>query len=98
MNDEVNWNDLFGFILHFTALKNTYLFIWLHWVFVSACGLSCPEACGILIPQPGIEPASPALEGRFLTTGPTRKFLTAFYFFSSSHKTNICSLHKIFKI
>ena len=73
MNDEVNWNDLFGFILHFTALKNTYLFIWLHWVFVSACGLSCPEACGILIPQPGIEPASPALEGRFLTTGPPGK-------------------------
>ena len=23
------------------------------------------EACGILAPQPGIEPASPALEGKF---------------------------------
>ena len=29
--------------------------------------LSCPMACGILVPWPGI--ASPALEGRFLTTG-----------------------------
>ena len=26
MNDEMNWSDLFGFILRFTALKNTYLF------------------------------------------------------------------------
>ena len=33
-------------------------------------GLSCPTAFGILAPQPGIEPTSPALEGRFLTTGP----------------------------
>ena len=33
----------------------------------------CPEACGILVPQPGIEPMSPALEGGFLTTGPPGK-------------------------
>jgi len=26
-------------------------------------GLSCPAACGILVPQEGIEPASPALRG-----------------------------------
>ena len=32
--------------------------------------LSCPEACGILVPQPGIQPTSPALQGRFLTSGP----------------------------
>ena len=32
--------------------------------------LGCPAACGILVPQPGIELASPALEGGFLTTGP----------------------------
>ena len=32
-------------------------------------GLSCPSACGILVPQPGIEPASSALQGGFLTTG-----------------------------
>ena len=38
-------------------------------------GLSCPAACGILVPRPGIEPMSPALEGRFLTTGPPGKSL-----------------------
>ena len=34
-----------------------------------ARGLSCTTAWGILVPWPGIEPASPALEGGFLTTG-----------------------------
>ena len=59
-------------------LKNIYLFyFWLHWVLVVASGLflvehrlSCPMAYGILVPRPGIEPTSPALEGGFLTTGP----------------------------
>ena len=32
--------------------------------------LSCPATCWILVPWPGIEPASLALQGRFLTTGP----------------------------
>ena len=27
------------------------------------------EACGIIVPQPGIEPVPPALEGKVLTTG-----------------------------
>ena len=36
---------------------------------VVAHRLRCSEACGILVPQPGVEPTSPALEGRFLTTG-----------------------------
>ena len=40
---------------------------------VVACGPGCPEACGILVPQSGIEFASPALEGEFLTTGPPEK-------------------------
>ena len=40
---------------------------------VVAHGLSCPVAHGILVPPPGIEPASPALEGRFLTTRPPGK-------------------------
>ena len=40
---------------------------------VAVHGLSCPVACGILVPQLGIEPASPALEGGFLTTGPLGK-------------------------
>ena len=35
--------------------------------------LSCPEACGNLVPGPEIEALSPALAGRFLTTGPAEK-------------------------
>ena len=32
-----------------------------------------PAACGILVPQLGLEPLSPALQGRFLTTRPPGK-------------------------
>ena len=35
--------------------------------------VSLGAACGILIPQPGIKPISPALQGGFLTTGPLGK-------------------------
>ena len=42
---------------------------------VSAQQLSCSSTCGILVPQPGIKPVSPALEGRFLSTGPPGKSL-----------------------
>ena len=34
----------------------------------------CPMAYMILVPLPGIKPASRALEGRFLTTGPPGKY------------------------
>ena len=34
-------------------------------------GLSCFKACGILVPRSRIEPMSPALQGRLLTTGLT---------------------------
>ena len=37
--------------------------------------LSCLEAYVILVPQPVIKSTSPALEGRFLTTGPSGKSL-----------------------
>ena len=36
--------------------------------------LSCPKACGILGFQPGVKPASPALEGGFLITELPGKF------------------------
>ena len=44
------------------------------------CGMRayCLAAYGILAPQPGIEPASPAPQGRFSTAGPPRKSLTYF--------------------
>ena len=40
---------------------------------VAVRGLICPVACEILVPRPGIEPSSTALEGGFLTTGPPGK-------------------------
>ena len=39
------------------------------------------EACGILAPQPGIEPAPPALECEVLTTGPPGKSPLFIYLF-----------------
>ena len=38
-----------------------------------ARGLSCSTARGVLVPQPEIETAFPALQGRFLTTEPLGK-------------------------
>ena len=37
---------------------------------VMAHRLRCPEACGILVPHPGIKAESPALEAGILTTEP----------------------------
>ena len=37
--------------------------------FTVARGLSCPKACGILVPWPGVKPTCPALEGGLSTTG-----------------------------
>ena len=39
-----------------------FVFFFMFWFF------GC-EACGILAPQPGVEPTPPALEGEVLTTG-----------------------------
>ena len=41
--------------------------------------LSCPTACGILVPGPGIGPTLPALEGRFPTTRPPGKSQFCFF-------------------
>ena len=40
---------------------------------VVAWGLSYSLECGILVPWPGIQPVSPALQGGFLTPGPRGK-------------------------
>ena len=45
----------------------------LQYCFCSTFWFSGHEACGILAPQPGIEPAPPVLEGEVLTTGPSGK-------------------------
>ena len=42
---------------------------------VVALRLSWPMACGILLPQAGVEPTPPALEGGFLTTAALGKSL-----------------------
>ena len=41
--------------------------------------LSCSAARGILVPQSGIEPKSPALEGGFFTTEPPGKSLMSLF-------------------
>ena len=45
-----------------------YFHFSLFWITVAMHGFSCPVACVVLVPQPGIEPQFPALEGG-LTTG-----------------------------
>ena len=49
-----------------------YCFCFMFWFFDR-------EAYGILDPRPGIEPASPALEGEVLTPGPPGKSLGFLY-------------------
>ena len=55
-----------GPFLKFLLNLSQYCFCFMFWFFGH-------EACGILTPQPGIEPAPPALEGKVLTTGPPGK-------------------------
>ena len=74
----VNWWELkkkTTFI--FLAEKGLSCVVWglccSAWTLVWAHGLSCSVAHEVLVPRPGIEPPSPALQGRFLTTGPPGK-------------------------
>ena len=55
---------------------NTHdLSLWCSGSLVVACRLNCPVARGILVPWPGIELVSLALQDGFLTTGPSGKSL-----------------------
>ena len=51
-----------------------------HGPVVVAHGLSCPIACGILVPRSGIDCMSSALSGGFLTTGPPLKSLCVWFY------------------
>ena len=64
-----------------------YLYIYLAVLGLSCSGqpLCCPAACGILVCRPGVEPMSPALQCRFLTTGPPGKSLLNTFFFCLGH-------------
>ena len=59
--------------LLFSRLTSIFkIFIWLRTSSVVVVyRRSGPLVCGILVPRPGIEPASPALGGWFLITGPS---------------------------
>ena len=76
------------FIFGFAGSSLLYMgFLQLQWARVSLLaehgfwvgGLSCPEACHIFLPLPGIRLVSLALQGRFLTTGPPGKPLALFF-------------------
>ena len=68
---QITWSFPNSVHLSWTTVKSLlnllqYCFCFTFWFFG-------PEACGILAPRPGIEPASSALEGEVLTTGPPGK-------------------------
>ena len=69
----------FTYFIPFKKRKKNTFIIWLCWFLVvarmifMAHRLSCPAECGILVPQPGIEPMSPAVQGTYLTAGPPGK-------------------------
>ena len=68
---------IFSLQLKLILLKKKFIYFCCVGAFIAAHGLSHPLACGISVPQPQIEPASPALGGRFLTTGPPGKSLNS---------------------
>ena len=59
------------FFLMWTIFKTFIEFVTILLLFYGVCLFVCfgHEACGILAPQPRIEPAPLALEGEVLTTG-----------------------------
>ena len=74
------------------AVTSVFIY-WDFFFFFNIClavlGLSCPEACGILVPWPGIELTHPALEGEFLSTGPPGKSLYwDIYFLKTGYKVD----------
>ena len=80
---------LFPENIYFSSIFKIFIYLFTYLaasVLVAACkiftaehrlslGLSCSEVYGISVPQPGMEPASPALQSIFLTTGPPGKSL-----------------------
>ena len=63
----------YGFLFLWFISSCTGSLLQLKGSLIMALRLHSSEACGILVPHPGIQPTSPALEGRFLTTGPPGK-------------------------
>ena len=56
-------------IEHYTEAQSVEKIVAVHRVSSCVTWLSCSVACGVLVPWPGTELTSPALQGKFLTTG-----------------------------
>ena len=95
---------------HNNLFSNTYSCIYLlHCIvsslhptgsFVVAHRISCSAARRILLSWPGIEPMSPTLQGRFLTTGPPGKSHKHHFFWRlclGDPCLPSCSLHTVHK-
>jgi hypothetical protein len=67
----------------------------LHHAGLVACGPGCPEASGILLPRPGIEPGFPALERGFVNNGTPGEVPEKSISGMGIHKTNLilCGLN-----
>ena len=70
---KIPWERILEWVA--VAFSNTFFFfnLFTYFIYLATSGASCGKACGILGPQPGTEPASLALQGGFLTTGPPGK-------------------------
>ena len=71
------------------------LSLWLMDSLVMVWGLSCSHTCRILVPWPGIEPTSLALQGGFLTTGPPGK--SPLFFFNKNSLNSIWMPGPVFR-
>ena len=60
----------------------------LQYCFCSLCCFFGREACGILAPRPGIEPALPAVEGEVPATGPPGRSLSLLFLLLSPNTTS----------
>ena len=68
----VCWTPVWVPCLYQFFLRKLFLFIWLHWVFVAACGFFSCRVWDLFL-WPGIKPVLPASADGFLSTGSPRK-------------------------
>ena len=68
-----NVNSLIFFLMSIFYLASVGCQLWPAGSVAVMCRLSCSVAPGILVSWPGIKPTAPALECRYLTTGPPGK-------------------------
>ena len=86
--------DLFLCFFFFSTLKSLLNLLQCHICFL--LWFFGHKPCGILVPQTGIEPVPPALEGEVLTTGPPRKSPEIFFMWLQLIKNLQFSVHLSF--